>query len=58
MDLILDDVAWARDHARLDWEGSDGPAGFAAWGPKEPEIFFNPPDLAEIGAARQAAGLE
>ena len=58
MDQILDDEAWAREHARLDWEGSDGPAGFAAWGPKEPEIFFNPPDLAEIGAARQAAGLE
>jgi catechol 2,3-dioxygenase-like lactoylglutathione lyase family enzyme len=58
IDQIVDDEAWERDHCRRDWEGSDGPAGVSVWGPKEPEIFFNPPDLAEIGAARAAAGLD
>lgn len=58
MDQITDDEAWDRDHGRRDWEGSDGPAGFSVWGPKEPEVFFNQPDLAEIGAAREALGLE
>jgi catechol 2,3-dioxygenase-like lactoylglutathione lyase family enzyme len=58
MDQIVDDEAWARDHARYDWEGSDGPAGFSVWGPTEPERFFNQPDLAEIGAARAAVGLD
>ncbi len=57
IDQIIDDEAWERDHARRDWEGSDGPAGFSVWGPKEPEIFFNPPDLGQIGAGREAAGL-
>ena len=58
MDQITDDDAWERDHCRRDWEGSDGPAGFSVWGPKEPEVFFNQPDLADIGAAREALGLE
>ena len=58
MDQITDDAAWDRDHGRSDWEGSDGPAGFSVWGPKEPEVFFNQPDLGEIGAAREALGLE
>ncbi|MGA0995724.1 MAG: VOC family protein, partial [Ilumatobacteraceae bacterium] len=58
MDQIVDDEAWERDHCKRDWEGSDGPAGFSVWGPKEPEVFFNQPDLAEIGAAREALGLE
>ncbi|MGI9616096.1 MAG: VOC family protein [Acidimicrobiales bacterium] len=57
IDQILDDEAWERDHCRRDWEGSDGPAGFSVWGPKEPEVFFNPPDLGEIAAGREAAGL-
>ena len=58
MDQIVDDEAWERDHCKRDWEGTDGPAGFSVWGPKEPEVFFNQPDLAEIGAAREALGLE
>lgn len=58
MDQIVDDEAWERDHCKRDWEGSDGPAGFSVWGPQEPEVFFNQPDLAEIGAAREALGLE
>ncbi len=58
MDQIIDDEVWNRDYRRLDWEGADGPAGFAKWGPKEPAVFFNPPDLAEIGAAREKLGLE
>jgi len=58
MDQIVDDEAWERHHCKRDWEGTDGPAGFSVWGPKEPEVFFNQPDLAEIGAAREALGLE
>ncbi len=59
MDQIVDDEAWADEHRKLDWEGSDGPAGFSVWGPKDPpDIFFNQPDLAEIGAAREALGLD
>lgn len=57
IDQIIDDDAWDRDHGRRDWEGSDGPAGFSVWGPKEPEVFFNPPDLDQIAAGREAAGL-
>ncbi len=57
MDQIVDDEVWDRDHCRRDWEGADGPAGFSVWGPKEPERFFSPPDLAEIAAAREALGL-
>lgn len=57
IDQIVDDEAWDRDHRRDDWEGSDGPAGFSVWGPKEPDRFFNQPDLPEIGAAREANGL-
>ncbi len=57
IDQIIDDEAWDRDHGRRDWEGSDGPAGFSVWGPKEPDVFFNPPDLGQIGAGREAAGL-
>jgi catechol 2,3-dioxygenase-like lactoylglutathione lyase family enzyme len=59
MDQIVDDAAWEREHCRCDWEGSDGPAGFSVWGPKDPpETFFSPPDLAVIGAAREALGLD
>jgi catechol 2,3-dioxygenase-like lactoylglutathione lyase family enzyme len=59
MDQIVDDEAWERDHLRRDWEGADGPAGFSIWGPKDPpDVFFNQPDLAEIGAAREALGLD
>ncbi|MDG2112462.1 MAG: VOC family protein [Actinomycetota bacterium] len=58
IDQIVDDAAWDRDHGRRDWEGSDGPAGFSVWGPKEPDVFFNPPDLGEIAAGREAAGLQ
>ena len=36
MDQITDDEDWARNRCKLDWEGSDGPAGFSVWGPKEP----------------------
>lgn len=57
IDQIVDDDVWDRDHGRRDWEGADGPAGFSVWGPKEPEVFFNPPDLGDIGAGREAAGL-
>ncbi|MDH3680347.1 MAG: VOC family protein, partial [Acidimicrobiia bacterium] len=57
IDQIVDDEAWDRDHGRRDWEGADGPAGFSVWGPKEPEVFFNPPDLGDIAAGREAAGL-
>jgi catechol 2,3-dioxygenase-like lactoylglutathione lyase family enzyme len=57
MDQILDDEAWDRDFGRRDWEGADGHAPFAVWGPKEPEHFFMPVDLDAIGAAREAAGL-
>jgi catechol 2,3-dioxygenase-like lactoylglutathione lyase family enzyme len=58
MDQILDDEAWDRDFGRRDWEGADGHAPFAVWGPKEPETFFMPADLDAIGAAREAAGLD
>ena len=57
MDQITDDEDWARNHCKRDWEGSDGPAGFSVWGPKEPESFINQPDLFEIAAAREARGL-
>lgn len=58
MDQIHDDEAWERDHGRRDWEGSDGPAGFSAWGPAEPPPeFFEPTDLPAIAAARAARGL-
>jgi catechol-2,3-dioxygenase len=59
MDQIVDEEVWDRVHRRLDWEGEDGPAGFAAWGPNEPpEVFFSPPDLPAIAAAREASGLK
>ena len=58
IDQIVDDEAWARDTGRRDWHGADGPAPFAVWGPKEPETFFNPVDLPDIGAAREALGLD
>jgi catechol 2,3-dioxygenase-like lactoylglutathione lyase family enzyme len=55
MDQITDDASWERDLRRDDWAPDE--AGFSVWGPAEaPEIFFNPPDLAAIGAAREAAG--
>ena len=57
IDQIIDDEAWDRDFGRRDWEGSDGPAGFSVWGPKEPEVFFNPTDIETIAAGREAAGL-
>lgn len=58
MDQIIDDVAWDRDIGRRDWEGADGHAPFAVWGPKEPESFFFPPDADAIAAARDALGLK
>ena len=58
IDQIIDDDAWERDHCKRDWMGADGPAPFAIWGPQEPEVFFNPADLPEIGAAREALGLD
>lgn len=58
MDQIHDDELWDREFGRRDWEGADGHAPFAVWGPKEPETFFMPADLDVIGAAREAAGLD
>ena len=58
MDQILDDDIWDRDFGRRDWEGADGHAPFAVWGPKEPESFFMPLDLDAIAAGREAAGLD
>ena len=58
IDQIIDDEAWERDHCKRDWHGADGPAPVSVWGPQEPEIFFNPADLPEIGAAREALGLD
>ena len=58
IDQITDDEAWERDHCRRDWGGSDGPAPVSVWGPKEPPEFFTPADIAEIGAAREALGLD
>ncbi|MEM7337147.1 MAG: VOC family protein [Actinomycetota bacterium] len=58
IDQILDDEAWERDHCKRDWHGADGPAPVSVWGPPEPEVFFNPPDLDAIAAAREAAGLD
>jgi hypothetical protein len=57
IDQIVDDEAWERDHLRRDWGGADGPAPVSVWGPKEPEAFFNPPDIGQIAAAREAMGL-
>jgi catechol 2,3-dioxygenase-like lactoylglutathione lyase family enzyme len=55
MDQITDDAAWERDHRRDDWSPDE--AGLSVWGaPEAPEAFFDPPDLSEIGAAREAAG--
>jgi hypothetical protein len=55
MDQITDDAAWDQHHRRDDWTPDD--AGLSVWGPASPpDAFFNPPDLAEIGAAREAAG--
>ncbi len=55
MDQIIDDDAWDRDHRRDDWTPDE--TGLSAWGPSEPpEVFFTPPDLSTIGAAREAAG--
>ncbi len=58
IDQIIDDEAWEREHLKRDWGGADGPAPLGVWGPPEPEVFFNPADLAEIGAAREALGLD
>ena len=58
MDQIVDDEAWDRDHGRRDWEGADGHAPFAVWGPTEPETFFFPSDTDVIAAAREALGLD
>lgn len=58
MDQIVDDEKWDREVGRRDWEGEDGPAGFSVWGPvAPPPEFFRPPDLAQIAAGREAAGL-
>ncbi len=55
MDQIVDDEAWDREHRRDDWAPDE--AGLSVWGDAEaPEAFFEPPDLAAIGAAREAAG--
>jgi catechol 2,3-dioxygenase-like lactoylglutathione lyase family enzyme len=55
MDQIVDDERWDRDHRRDDWTPDE--AGLSVWGAAEaPEVFFEPPDLAVIGAAREAAG--
>ena len=55
MDSITDDAAWDREHRRDDWTPDE--AGLSVWGPADaPEAFFTPPDLAAIGAAREAAG--
>ena len=55
MDQIIDDEAWDREHRRDDWTPDE--AGLSVWGAAEaPEVFFEPPDLAAIGAAREAAG--
>lgn len=58
IDQIIDDDAWERDHCKRDWHGADGPAPVSVWGPPEPEVFFNPADLPQIGAAREALGLD
>ena len=58
MDQILDDELWDLEVGRRDWEGADGHAPFAVWGPKEPESFFFPTDADVIAAAREALGLK
>lgn len=59
MDQIVDEELWDREYRKLDWEGSDGPAGFSVWGPKDPpEVFFNPPDIDAIAAGRAADGSD
>lgn len=57
MDQIFDDEEWAAGVGRRDW-GADGdmPA-FSVWGSPEPAVFFKQPDLREIAAGREAAGL-
>ncbi len=55
MDQISDDAAWDREQRRDDWTPDE--TGLSAWGPREaPDVFFTPPDLDAIGAAREAAG--
>lgn len=55
MDQIDDDALWDRDIRRDDWTPDE--AGLSTWGAAEaPEVFFEPPDVAAIGAAREARG--
>lgn len=58
MDQIVDDDAWARDSARYDWGGVDGPFPVSIWGPPTPPEFNVPSDIAHIAAAREALGLD
>lgn len=58
IDQIVDDEEWERSHCKRDWAGADGPAPVSVWGPKEPERFFNPVDLPQIAAAREALGWD
>lgn len=52
IDQITDDAKWEKENRRDDWGGE-----FAVWGPEAPEVFFNPADLDQIIAGREAAGL-
>ena len=55
MDQIDDDALWDREIRRDDWTPDE--AGLSIWGaPEAPEVFFEPPDIATIGAAREARG--
>ena len=54
MDQIVDSAAWARDSFDDGWD----PFGIAAWSPADPlPDFFLPADIADLAAAREAAGV-
>ena len=55
MDQITDDEAWAKETGR-DWSPEETPV--SVWGPKEPDVFYQPPDILDIARVREEMGLK